>query len=105
MTRLVGLAATWLVLQGTAAHRGQSEVIQQDQQFSQTEITIHRSDSVYFHNNDTVVHYVFSTSPGNRFRLKPQKPGTSALVVFAAEGTVHVRCALHPDMSLLVNVE
>ena len=103
MIRLVALTVLWLAL-GESALRPH-DILQREKSFSKTDITIQQFDSVYFHNNDTVVPNVFSTSPGNKFNLKPQKPGSSAVVVFSATGRVVVRCAFHPDMKLIVDVE
>ena len=103
MIRLVAPIATAIALGASAGPS--HDVTAQDKAFSRTEITIQRLDSVYFHNEDDVVHNVFSTSLGNRFNLKPQKPGTSVVVVFSTPGRAVVRCAFHPKMNLVVNVE
>lgn len=103
MTRLVALTVLWLA--SGAPRSRPHDIMQREKSFSRTEITIQQSDSVYFHNDDSVVHNVFSTSPGNKFNLKPQKPGTTALVVFSGTGRVVVRCAFHPTMNLVITVE
>ena len=103
MTRLVALIAIAAAL--GASTPPSHDVTAQAKAFSKTEITIQRLDSVYFHNEDEVVHNVFSTSAGNRFNLKPQKPGTSVVIVFSTSGRAVVRCAFHPQMNLVVNVE
>jgi plastocyanin len=103
MTKLVALTVLWFAIGGPPSRP--HDILQREKSFSKTELTIQQSDSVFFHNNDSVVHNVFSTSPGNRFNLKPQKPGTTSVVVFTATGRVTVRCAFHPSMTLIVNVE
>ena len=39
---------------------------------------------------------VFSVSKVQPFNTKMQTPGSEAAVTFASEGTVEVRCAIHP---------
>ena len=81
------------------------DVTQKDRTFSQTEITIKPGDSITFKNGDDVTHNVFSMTPGMEFDLRRQAPGASSTVPFAKEGTVEVRCSIHPKMKLMVTVK
>ena len=82
----------------------QPVVVQKNRMFTVAEIKIHPGDSILFKNEDDVVHNVFSSSPGSPFNLKIQQPGETASQSFKQEGTVEVRCVVHPGMKLIVNV-
>lgn len=78
---------------------------QRDKKFSEATVNIRPGDKVVFVNLDEVTHNVYSTSPGNEFDLKVQRPGRSTGVTFSAEGVADVRCAIHPKMKLTVVVK
>jgi plastocyanin len=80
-------------------------VSQKGKVFAPGTITVKVGDAVTFKNDDDVTHNAFSTSKGNEFNAKAQTPGSSADVVFKTKGKVTVKCAFHPGMSLVVNVE
>ena len=92
--------ATTVWLQA-AAH----PVTQKGKVFAPGTMTVKVGDAITFKNDDDVTHNAFSTSKGNEFNAKAQTPGSSADVVFKAKGKVAVKCAFHPGMSLVVNVE
>jgi plastocyanin len=94
------LAATTVWLQA-APHL----VTQKGKVFAPGTISVKVGDVLSFKNDDDVTHNAFSTSKGNEFNAKAQTPGSTAEVVFKAKGTVAVKCAFHPGMSLTVNVE
>lgn len=79
-------------------------VHQKDKKFSDAEISVKKGDTVTFQNDDEVTHNVFSQSPGMGFDLKTQKPGQSSQVKFDRAGKAEVRCAIHPQMKMIVNV-
>lgn len=72
--------------------------------FSEAEVTIKKGETLVYVNDDTIMHNVLSTSPGNRFNLGQIKPGHSTPVTFNAAGDVKVFCAIHPSMKMLVKV-
>jgi plastocyanin len=80
-------------------------VTQKGKSFSVTELKVKVGDTVEFKNDDDVSHNVFSVSKSQPFNTKMQTPGTDAAVTFTSEGTVEVRCAIHPGMKLKVQVE
>ena len=94
----VVVSAVWLQ---AAAH----PVSQKGKVFAPGTITVKVGDTISFKNDDDVTHNAFSTSKGNEFNAKAQTPGSSADVVFKTKGKVAVKCAFHPGMSLVVNVE
>jgi plastocyanin len=77
---------------------------QKNRSFSVTELTIKLGESVVFHNVDEVTHNVFSMSPGIKFDIKTQKPGSTSTVPFEKAGIGEVRCAIHPNMKLKLTV-
>ena len=95
-----GLAAAAVWLQA-ASH----SVTQKGKVFAPATITVKAGDSVSFKNDDDVTHNAFSTSKGNEFNAKAQTPGSTTEIAFKAKGTVAVKCAFHPGMSLTVDVQ
>lgn len=79
-------------------------VTQSDRKFSSTELAIHTGDTVVFVNNDDVSHNIYSNSEAGKFDNKTQSRGNSTPVTFQQEGTIEVRCAIHPSMKLTIRV-
>ena len=87
------------------ASAGEKHVVtQKGKAFSTTELKVKVGDTVEFKNDDDVSHNVFSVSKVQPFNTKMQTPGSEAAVTFASEGTVEVRCAIHPGMKLTIQV-
>jgi len=84
---------------------GDHIVGQKNKAFTQDELTVKVGEKIIFKNDDDVRHNVFSKSEGFEFNLKMQAPGTESTISFDKEGTVEVRCALHPKMKLIVHVQ
>jgi plastocyanin len=80
-------------------------MVQKDKKFAESEITVKKGDTVVFKNEDDITHNVFSRTPGMTFDLKTQQAGQSSDVKFDQVGKAEVRCAIHPQMKLIVNVE
>ena len=97
---IAGLAVTTVWLQA-ASH----PVTQKGKVFAPGKVTVKVGDIVTFKNDDEVTHNAFSTSKGNEFNAKAQTPGSTTDIAFKAKGTVIVKCAFHPTMSLTVTVE
>ena len=96
----------WLVLLlALPAAADDHEVTQKDKSFSQTHLVVRRGDRVTFRNDDSVVHNVFSRSSGNEFEIRAQPPGMAQAVPLASAGRVEVRCAIHPDMKMTIDVK
>lgn len=81
------------------------EITQVDKQFSPENVTASVGDVIVFRNSDKVAHNVHSTSAGHRFNLGLQKPGDETRLELAADGTIAIRCAVHPKMKLTVTVK
>jgi plastocyanin len=63
------------ILLALPAHAGEAVVTQKDKSFDQSEINVRSGDRVVFRNQDTVVHNIYSTTPGFEFEIKTQLPG------------------------------
>jgi len=88
-----------------AVSAGEKHVIsQKGKAFSTTELHVKVGDTVEFKNDDDVSHNVFSVADVQSKNNKMQTPGAEASVTFASEGTVEVRCAIHPGMKVTIQV-
>ena len=85
---------------GTAAD---FTIVQKNKQFSVPKIAIKVGDRITFVNGDSMNHHVFSDTKGSEIDIL-QRPGRSDTVRFSQPGTVEVECAVHPDMTLEVQV-
>ncbi len=100
ITLLSGAILTLVAADGPKEHL----VGQKDKAFSETELKIKVGDKVTFKNDDSVVHNVFSSTEGYEFNTKNQAPGSTATTTFEKEGTLEVRCAIHPKMKMKIVV-
>jgi len=80
-------------------------ITQKGKAFSTGEITIKAGDSVKFQNDDDTAHNVFSSTSAHEFNVGIQKSGVAGSQKFDKPGEVEVRCAIHPQMKLKVNVK
>jgi plastocyanin len=75
------------------------EVKQRDKQFAPRVLVVPLGTKLVFPNEDTVIHNVFSTAPGNSFDLGSVKGGeTSPPVVLLKPGPVEIFCNIHSKM-------
>jgi plastocyanin len=75
------------------------EIKQVDKRFSPTLAVAQVGTRVLFTNNDTVLHNVFSTTPGNAFDLGTVRGGDKPEpVVLTKPGPVEVYCNIHSKM-------
>jgi plastocyanin len=86
-------------LRAGAVHGRTLEIKQRDKQFAPRVAVVPIGTRVIFPNQDTVIHNVFSQSPGNSFDLGSVKGGeTSAPVVLLKSGPVEIFCNIHSKM-------
>jgi plastocyanin len=80
--------------------RGQTvEIRQRDKQFTPRVVVVPLGTKLLFPNQDTVIHNVFSTAPGNSFDLGSVKGGeTSPPIVLLKPGPVEIFCNIHSKM-------
>jgi Plastocyanin len=94
-----------IALSGANALATEYTVSQKGREFSPSDLRVKKGDGVVFVNNDDTTHNVHSTSDGNAFDLKAQRPGATGIITFSTPGSVVVRCAIHPKMTMSVTVE
>ena len=97
------LAAMFLASAGVAAAADLS-IFQKNREFSVRQVTIDVGERITFVNSDTVTHNVYSETKGSEFEIELQPPGRSDSVRFSRPGIVEIRCAIHPNMRLRVEV-
>jgi len=97
--QLVGEAYVYLDGMRSGA-RGQTvQIHQRDKQFAPRVAVVPIGSKLLFPNQDTVIHNVFSTAPGNAFDLGSVKGGeTSQPVVLLKPGPVEIFCNIHSKM-------
>jgi len=100
-----GLALSALGAVGTALSANTVDVSQKGKEFNPDEITVDRGAKVRFVNDDTVAHNVYSEGGAVEFNLGTQAPGDTKEVSFDKVGSFQILCAIHPKMSLTVNVK
>jgi plastocyanin len=98
----LGLA---LALTGTpTAFAADHVVVQRNKAFAVTRLSVEVGDTVTFLNLDDVPHNAFSLSKSNPFDTGMVMKGGSKAITFARPGAVEVECAVHPGMTLAVDV-
>lgn len=88
-----------------AAHAEEHVVGQKNKSFSTKKLVVKVGDSVKFVNEDSFAHNVFSLSASKSFDTGSFGNGATKLVVFDKPGKVEVECAVHPDMTMVVEVK
>ncbi|MGE5766751.1 MAG: plastocyanin/azurin family copper-binding protein [Bacteroidota bacterium] len=104
MKHVVAFAVAAVLVSGPVA-AAEIVVSQSNKQFSTEAVTAAVGDVLVFSNQDNVAHNVHSTSTGHTFNLGLQKPGESARLELSSDGTIAIRCAVHPKMKLTVTVK
>lgn len=87
-----------------AAWGASHEVVQKNKGFTPGSLAIKVGDTVSFKNEDVVSHNVFSLSDTSMFDLGSYPKGQARTVTFAKPGTVEVECAIHPSMTMTIEV-
>ncbi len=72
--------------------------------FSPSLMVVPAGSTIAFPNRDTVLHNVFSRTPGAAFDLGNYSPGQSRQQIFAKPGLVTVNCSVHYTMRATVLV-
>jgi plastocyanin len=104
-TRLAWTLALAAVLVTTHATASEQVVSQKGKAFSVRKLKVKVGDSVKFVNEDPFSHNVFSLSAAKSFDLGSYPQGGAKSVTFDKAGTVEVECAIHPEMTLRIEVE
>lgn len=104
LTKHALIPAVILVAAASAAHAADHTVAEKGKEFSVGELSAKVGDTIKFENQDSIVHNIFSLTPGHEFQTKARKPGEAYTLKLDKEGKIAVRCALHPKMKLDVTV-
>ena len=94
-----------LALAAPQAMAAEQVVSQKGKAFNVKKLKLKVGDTVKFLNEDPFSHNVFSLSPAKSFDLGSYPQGGAKSVTFDKAGTVDVECAIHPDMSMSIEVE
>lgn len=89
----------------SSLHAKDFEVTQKDKKFSQKTLTVKVGDAISFKNEDAFAHNVFSLSDVKTFDLGSYPQGQAKKVVFDKPGKAEIECAIHPDMTMVVEVQ
>jgi plastocyanin len=104
MTSLkVGLALAFIA-GASVALAAERTIGQKGKVFSESAVEIKKGDTLVFLNDDSVVHNVLSTTPGNVFNLGSIAPSHSTPVTFDKAGSLQILCAIHPSMKMSLKV-
>ena len=93
-----------LGLAGGAALGGEFEVRQADPLFAPTRLIVGKGSVVHFANDEKFVHHAFVDTAQFRADTGDIPPGESRDIVFATPGIFTIRCAIHPQMKMTVEV-
>lgn len=93
-----------LLLISFFVHSKDFYIVQFGKAFDITALTVKVGDAIIFKNEDTVIHNVYSETPGFEFDFNRQLPGTQNKISFDHKGVVEVHCAIHPNMLLVITV-
>ena len=93
-----------LGLSAGAAVGAEFEVRQNDKLFSPARLTVRVGGVVQFANDEKFVHHAFVDTPQFKADTGDILPGESKDIVFTRAGQFVVRCAIHPQMRMMVEV-
>ncbi len=87
-----------------AAVGAEFEVRQADRLFAPARIMVGKGSVVHFANDEKFVHHAFVDTPQFAADTGDIPPGESRDIVFTQPGIYSIRCAIHPQMRLTVEV-
>lgn len=83
---------------GSKPKPGRYTIATQSKGFSPNLLVVPVGSTVAFPNKDTILHNVYSRTPGSSFNLDTYAPGESREVVLRTPGLVIVNCNVHHNM-------
>ena len=101
--KLFAMFTLWFVAGHLVAEQ-LPHVGQKDKKFSVEQLMVKVGDTVTFTNDDPFFHNVFSLSPAATFDLGSYPQGESRTVTFKEAGEVHIECAIHPSMQMVIEI-
>jgi len=75
-----------------------------DNYYAPARLTVGKGSVVHFANDETYVHHAFVDTPDFKADTGDIPPGERRDIVFTRAGTYTIRCAIHPQMKLVVEV-
>lgn len=87
-----------------AAIGAEFEVRQSEKAFMPERLSVAKGSRVRFANDEKFVHHAFVDSPQFAADTGDIPPGEARDIVFARAGAFIVRCAIHPQMKMTVEV-
>ena len=87
-----------------AALGASPEVRQAGRKFAPDRLTVARGTTVRFVNDEKIVHHAFVNSSDFSADTGDIEPGKTKEIAFDRAGSFDVRCAIHPQMRLRVDV-
>ena len=103
MKRLFPVVIVLGLLAG-AAIAAEFEVRQSDRLFAPARLIVGRGSVVHFANDETFVHHAFVETPHFKADTGDIPPGERRDIVFTQAGLYTIRCAIHPQMKMMVEV-
>ena len=101
---LIFQALVFAALLGPAA-ASDGAIVQKDERFAPTTVTIKKGQSIVVRNEDPFVHHVFVEDPGMKYDSGEQRPGRILTIKFDTPGEYILECAIHLKMKLKVIVK
>ena len=100
---IVALAVSSLAFRASAA---EISVDQKDMQFVPDALTINAGDSVRFTDSDRIAHDITIVNPDGTTEDKGMDTYTVQIVVpFPKPGVYHVKCRIHPTMTMTITAK
>jgi plastocyanin len=87
-----------------AALGAEFEVRQAGRIFAPAHLRVARGSIVRFINDENIYHHAFADTPRFSADTGVIPPGESRYIVFTHAGTYAIRCAIHPQMHMTVEV-
>jgi plastocyanin len=94
----------FLGLAAGAAIAAEYEVRQADRLFAPGRLVVGRGSVVHFVNEEIFVHHAFVDTPQFKADSGDIPPGERRDLVFTQPGVYTIRCAIHPQMKMTVEV-
>ena len=102
----VAVAIVCGAMAGAAVGATPFVISQKGREYRPSEIAIKRGETLQFINDDgDLLHHTYFKSDNFSFDSGDQRPGSKFEVAFTVVGKFSVRCAIHPKMKLLVQVD
>jgi len=95
---------TGLLLIGSNAQAAEVVISIKNVAFSTSALEVKVGDKVTFLNNDPIKHNVYSPTEPGAFDLGAYGKDQSKSVEFQTEGVHEVRCSIHPNMKMTIDV-